>query len=151
MTRSVRSLAQLRPAEIVAAGLGERRRPFSRAESDAAVAAWTRLRRENAPLRVVRDGRLVSAPSTHFDDLLAGQASGEREPLIELVARVLHPVDAGLEQAGLGCRHELLFARILPPGAAGVLAVAGAGPGMRDYAVCGTAARRPARGTSQKA
>lgn len=145
---SIRSLGQLRPAEIVAAGLAERRRPYSRAESDAAVAAWTRLRRENAPLRVVRDGHLVSAPLTHFDALLAGQASGERELLIRLVARVLHRVDAGLDQPGQGCRYELLFARILALGEAGVLEVTGPGPGMRDYEVRGPAAGRSASGTT---
>jgi hypothetical protein len=141
---SIRSLGQLRPAEIVAAGLGERRRPFSRAERDAAVAAWTQLRRENAPLRVVRDGRLVSAPLTHFDALLTGQASEEREPLIELVARVLDKLDSGLDQPGRGCSHELLFARILALGEVGALEVTGPGPGMRDYEVRGPAARRSA-------
>lgn len=145
---SIRSLGQLRPAEIVAAGLAERRRPYSRAESDAAVAAWTRLRLENAPLRVLRDGRLVSVPLTHFDAILMGQASGEREPLIKLVARVLNKLDSGLDQPGQGCSYELLFARILALGVAGALEVTGSGPGMRGYEVGGPAARRSNLGTT---
>ncbi|MCJ2022706.1 DUF3658 domain-containing protein, partial [Methylobacterium sp. J-067] len=32
------------------------------------MARWAELRRENAPLRIVREGILVSAPLTHFDD-----------------------------------------------------------------------------------
>jgi hypothetical protein len=50
------SLGQLRPEEMVAADLGGRRRLFIEAENDAAVARWAKLRRENAPLRIVRDG-----------------------------------------------------------------------------------------------
>ena len=129
------SLAQLRPEEMVVADLGGRRRPFTDAENGLAVALWAKLRMENAPLRIVRDGTLVSAPVTHFDGLLTGYATGEWELLIKLVARVLAHLDAGADQPGQGCSYELLFARILALGASGVLEVAGPGPGMRDYRV----------------
>lgn len=138
------SLGQLRPEEIVASGLRERRRAFTDDDSRAAMADWARLRRENAPLRVVRDGRLVSAPLTHFDPILIEQASPVGEMLIELVARLLHHLDAELGQPGQGCSYELLFARILVLGEAGALEVTGPGPGMRDFMVH----RRPGRGTA---
>lgn len=129
------SLGQLRPAEIVASGLGGRRRPLTRAESAAAAADWTRLRRENAPIRIVQNGRLVSAPLTHFDSVLTEKASPDREMLTKLIARVLHHLDTDSAQPGQGCSYELLFARILALGQAGALEVTGAGPGMRGYEV----------------
>ncbi len=142
------SLGQLRPEEMIAADLGSRRRPFTRAESDAAVARWARLRLENAPLRVVRDGTLVSAPLTHFDAVLTGLAIGEWELLIKLVARVLAHLDTGSDQPGQGCSYELLFARILVLGQSGALEVTGPGPGMRDYRVRSPKARRAASGST---
>lgn len=135
------SLAQLRPEQMVAADLGGRRRPLTGAESDLAVARWTKLRQENAPLRIVRDGTLVSAPLTHFDDALTGFATREWELLIKLVARVIGHLDDGSDQPGQGCSYELLFARILALGKSGALEVTGPGPGMRDFKV-----RRPADG-----
>lgn len=132
------SLSQLRPEEIVAAGLIRRRRPFTRAERDAAAAAWAQLCRENAPLRILRDGRLVSAPLTQFDAILVRLAAPERELLIKLVARALQHLEAEPDPPGRDCNYEFLFARILALGAAGKLEVTGPGPGMRDYAV-----RRP--------
>lgn len=129
------SLGLLRPGDIVASGLGGKRRPFTRAESDAAVADWSQLRRENAPLRVVRDGRLVSAPLTHFDAVLTAQVAVESERLIKLVGRVLDHLSFEVDPPGQGCSDELLFARILVLGEAGVLDVTGPGPGMRDFEV----------------
>jgi hypothetical protein len=139
---SVWSLGQLRPEEIVAADLGGRRRPFTQAESDLAVARWAKLRQENAPLRIVRDGTLVSAPLTHFDDVLTRFATGEWELLIKLVARVLGHLDNDSDQPGQGCSYELLFARILVLGQAGALEVSEPGPGMRDFEVRRVADRR---------
>lgn len=133
------SLGQLRPEEIVTSGLLRRRRPFSRAESDAAVATWAQLRRENAPVRIVRDGRMVSAPLTHFDAALTAQAMDEPELLIKLIARTLHHLASASDQPEQGFSHELLFARALTLGETGALEIAGPGPGMRDYKV-----RRPA-------
>lgn len=138
------SLSQLRPEEIVASGLIRRRRPFTRAERDAAAAAWAQLCRENAPLRILRDGRLVSAPLTQFDAVLVRQAAPDRELLIQLVARTLQHLEADLDPPGQDCNYEFLFARILALGRTGVLEVTGPGPGMRDYAVHRPARRSPA-------
>lgn len=129
------SLGQVRPEGIVASGLVGRRRPFSQAESDAAVETWSRLRLENAPLRIVRDGRLVSAPLTNFDDVLTSQATRERELLIKLIGRALHHLSYAIDPPGQGAGDELLFARVLALGEAGALEVTGSGPGMRDYLV----------------
>lgn len=138
------SLGQLRPKEMVAADLGGRRRPFTEDENEAATARWAKLRRENAPLRIVRDETLVSAPLTHFDDVLTAFATGEWELLIKLIARVIGHLDDGSDQPGQGCSHELLFARILMLGQTGTLEVSGPGPGMRDFKVRSVADRQSA-------
>ena len=129
------SLGLLRPEEIVASGLCAKRRPVSRAERKAATAAWSRLHQENAPLRVMRDGRLVSAPLTHFDPVLTQSATPGWELVVKLIARALNHLNFEVEPPGQGTGDELLFARILALGEAGGLEVRGAGPGMRDYEV----------------
>jgi len=129
------SLGLLRPEEIVASGLSSRRRPVTQAEGEAASAAWSRLQRENAPLRIVRDGRLVSAPLTHFDPILTERARPDWESVIQLIGRALNHLNFEAEPPGQGTGDELLFARVLALGKAGALEVRGAGPGMRQFEV----------------
>ncbi|MGU3538018.1 DUF3658 domain-containing protein [Methylobacterium sp. A54F] len=71
----------MRCEDILASGLRDKRRTVSRAECEAAAAAWSNLRRKDAPLRIVRDGRLISAPLTHFDAVLTAQASAKGRSL----------------------------------------------------------------------
>lgn len=129
------SLGLMRPEDIVASGLTTRRRPFSRAEGAAACAAWTRLRRENAPLRIVRDGRLVSAPLTHFDAALIAQAAPDWEVVARLIGRTMHHLSFDRDPPGQSPSDLVLFGRVRALGEAGTLALTGAGPGMRDYEV----------------
>jgi hypothetical protein len=137
------SLGQMRPEDIVASGLAARRRPLSRAEGDAAVAAWARLRRENAPLRVVRDGRLVSAPLTHFDAVLIAQAAPDWEVAARLVGRTLEHLSRAVDPSGAGVGDLVMFGRLRALGEAGALDIRGPGPGLRDYDVRRPATRRP--------
>lgn len=53
------------------------------------IKAWRRLRSEDAPLRVVRDGHLVAAPITHFDCVLIDQATADWEMVARLIERTL--------------------------------------------------------------
>ena len=129
------SLGLMRPEDIVSSGLSKRRRPCSRAEGDAAAAAWARLRAENAPLRIVRDGRLVSAPLTHFDAALVAQGQPEWEVTARLIGRALHHLCCAVDPPGQGVGDVVLFGRVLALGDTGDLDVRGAGPGMRDYEV----------------
>ena len=131
----VRSLGQLRPAEIVACGLHARRRPVSDAQGEAASAAWKRLQRENAPLRVVLERQLVSVPITHFDNVLVGQARSGWELIIELLARTLNHLDNEVTPPGRGISCEFLFARVLALGKAYPFEICDSGPGMRDCEV----------------
>ena len=134
--RSPSSLGWLRAQDILAADLYARRRPVSLDERRTASEAWSRLRRENAPFRIVRDGRLVSAPLTHYDALLVEQARPEWEIAIRLIGRVVTTFHGA--PTGDGTDGDLLFGRMLTLGEDRLLEVAGPGPGMRDYQV-----RRP--------
>jgi len=50
-------------------------RPVTAQESAAASRRWRQLKSENAPLRIVTETGLASAPLDHFDHLLEDQAS----------------------------------------------------------------------------
>ncbi len=131
--RSPWFLGLMRPEDFVASGLYAMRRPVSLAERRAASDAWARLQRDDTPLRIVRDGRLVSAPLTHHDALLLGQARGKWEVAARLVGRAIGTFwDA---PSGETASHVVLFGRLLALGEAGLLEVSGPGPDLRDYQV----------------
>ncbi len=136
--RSPNSLGSMRRQDIIASDLGAKRRAFSRPESEAASASWLQLRRENAPFRIVRDGRLVSAPITYFDAVLLGLAEDEWEVVARLIGRSLHHLTFDVDPPGQGVSDIVLFGRVLALGDAGDLEIRGAGPGMRNLEV-----RRP--------
>ena len=70
---------------------------------------WAELRAENAPLRVVEDGDLVSAPITQFDELLLSAASHEWRRMAWLVGFALGAsLDSQLYQTG----DLVLFSRV---------------------------------------
>lgn len=131
--RSPWCLGVMRAQDIVASGLYARRRPLSPEERRAASEAWSQLQRENAPFRIVQDGRLVSAPLTHYDARLVGQASQDWENAARLIGRMMTLCwDA---PSGDGTDDAALFARMLALGEMGLLEIAGPGPDMRDYQV----------------
>jgi hypothetical protein len=77
-------------------------RLLSESECRFRTEAWRVLASENAPLRIIRDGRLASAPLTFFDDLILGIASHEWQPMALIVgAAMCDSVDQeGLYQVG---------------------------------------------------
>lgn len=136
--QTIPGLLALRSKDIVASGLEARRRPFTPAESEAARAGWGRLRRENAPLRVMRDGELVSAPLTHFDAIITNQAKPEWEKAGHLIGRTMVHLAQEIEPP-VHCPDDVvLFGRILALGDIGAIDVAGPGPGIGDYRVRAT-------------
>jgi hypothetical protein len=50
---------------------------------------WARLRSENAPLRVLSEDGLVSAPITHFDPLLLSHANDQWQRAAKVIGRAL--------------------------------------------------------------
>ena len=133
VTSPIWSLGQVRPTEIVKSNIYARRRPVLPAEREAASVAWSRLQRENAPLRIMRKGRLVSVPMTHFDAVLIGQTRPSWILVVKLIARTLDYLIDGTRSTGQGVPYEFLFARLLALAKVSALEIRGAGPGMRDY------------------
>ncbi len=133
--RPLRRLGQLRAQEIVASRVYETRRALSAAELRAASIRWAELRRENAPLRIVKDGRLLSAPLTHYDDLLVEQASQDWEIAPRLIGRMFDKLFSLDALAGEGTSDAVLFGRMLALGEIGALELQGRGPEMRDWQV----------------
>jgi len=74
------------PEEIDYADLIAKAAPLEARIRDENVDLWRRLRRENAPLRVLVDGDLVSAPITFFDDLLLSCTSANWQRAIRVEA-----------------------------------------------------------------
>jgi hypothetical protein len=138
------SLGIMRCEDIVASGLRDKRRVLSRAECDAAAAAWAALRSEDAPLRIVRDGRLVSAPLTHFDAVLVSQATRDWEVAARVIGRTMQHLTDKVDPPGQVASDIVLFGRLQALGEAGDLEIKGPGPGMRAYEVRKPTARRPA-------
>ena len=103
-----------------------------------ASAQWCRLREENAHLRIVRAGSLVSAPLTHFDAFLIDQAMPEWEVAARLIGRTMTSLAYDMKPPGQSPGDIVLFGRILALGESGMLDVIGPGPGVRDYKVCGS-------------
>ncbi len=137
------SLGIMRPEDIVKSGLKERRRSISHNESEVASAAWLRLRQENAPLRIVQDGCLVSAPLTYFDKHLIAQAASEWEVVARLIGRTMHHLSYDLDPPGQSPSDVVLFGRVLALGDEGLLDIIGSGLGMRDYKVRVPASKGP--------
>ncbi len=133
--RHLRSLGQLRAREIVASRIYKTRRALSAAELRAASMRWAELRRENAPLRIVKGGRLVSAPLTHYDNLLVEQASQDWEIAPRLIGRMFDKLFSLDALAGEGTNDAVLFGRMLALGETGALEVRGRGARMLDYQV----------------
>ena len=133
--RQLHSLGQLRAQAIVASRVLETRRALSAEELRAASMRWAELFRENAPLRIVKNGRLMSAPLTHYDDLLVEQASQDWEIAPRFIRRVFDKLFSMDALAGEGTSDAVLFGRMLALGETGALDVLGRGPGMRDYQV----------------
>jgi hypothetical protein len=62
---------------------------------------WARLKTEDAPLRVIKDDELISAPITHFDHALLGNAPIEWRKMAFIVGTTLaETADTGVYQVG---------------------------------------------------
>lgn len=76
---------------------------------------WRKLRAENAAFRVWKNGELVSAPITHYDDVILGQA-GPRSLKVAWVIRQPRDADPAYEACEYvfhGRLHKLVEAGLL--------------------------------------
>jgi hypothetical protein len=78
------------PADtIVRSALWDLARPITLAERQSYQNLWQRLKAENAPLRVLKEGKLVSAPISYFDPLLLSCVTTEWRKAMRLVGDAL--------------------------------------------------------------
>ena len=70
-----RAAAAISANEMLAYDMIERAAPMPSSDFEAYRTTWTRLQRENAPLRVLEDSGLVSAHASYFDELLLAFAN----------------------------------------------------------------------------
>lgn len=96
----------------------DKARPLTAEKRAEWLAVWARLKAENAPLRVLSDQGLVSAPIDYFDAALLNHATPEWQPMSLIVATVLTEFhDSGRYQAG----DLVLAARLATLAGAGIL------------------------------
>jgi hypothetical protein len=79
------SIVGYMPPYQLKAVLGSERALTDREKADARE-IWSRLKRENAPFRVVTPEGMVSAPIDHFDPLLIEQATTEWRKVVRVIA-----------------------------------------------------------------
>lgn len=98
--------------------LAERAVPLSSTLASSYRQTWARLQQENAPLRVVEGGDLVSVPITYFDSQIASCATAEWQTSMA-VQQAFHDsaVTAGFEPPG----YWFVRARIIAMVASGAL------------------------------
>ena len=74
----------------------------------AMAACWQELRAQNAPLRAVVSGRLVSAPAAFYDSLILRELETEPQEFLEarLIGRLLGKYPLGLGDAFFALRLE---------------------------------------------
>ena len=68
--RVAQSFGYVIPKEMIDQSLLQQRRPLALMDRLAYQGLWHKLRGENAPLRIIKDGVLQSAPITYFDDFI---------------------------------------------------------------------------------
>lgn len=82
--------------------------PLSNERRSSCLTQWRKLQAENAPLRVIEAGKLVSAPASYFDAQLLGHATAHWQKMAMIVGRTLSDFsDAEVYQTGdlvLGAR-----------------------------------------------
>lgn len=75
------------------------------------IALWSQLRAENAPLRIITDDGLVSAPLDHFDADLLSHIGSEWTRANRVVGETMAALHAQ-QLGGAQCNDLVLFARL---------------------------------------
>lgn len=108
-------LGSLFPEEIHDNALWELARPLSPERRQRYHDVWRKLRAENAAFRVWKNGELVSAPITHYDEIILGHA-GPRSLKVAWVIRLPKDADPAYEAPEYvfhGRLHKLVQAGLL--------------------------------------
>lgn len=111
-------LGELTPEHFTIARYWERAVPLDTATRERYRADWARLRKENAPLRILDESGMVSAPITYFDDLLIACTIDRWRKSARVIGEALMSfADGPFDQIG----EFVLIARLRALAAAGKL------------------------------
>ncbi len=119
-----RSVGELEPE--AASVFYSRRRRVQDCEAKLLYSRWGQLVRENAPLRVMKDGKLVSAPADYYDETILANTPEEETCAAKVV---------GLSIPECNINDCLIFERIRALAAAGKLEIVKNGGNYRDTTV----------------
>jgi hypothetical protein len=89
------AFANVRDDRIVEHGLLELATPISDVRRASLRKHWQRLRQENAPLRVLADKGLVSAPIDYFDDRIRARITDSWQSCLRILVEVLRTTESG--------------------------------------------------------
>jgi hypothetical protein len=128
--RLVLSVGTLTPQEFSA--LLEQQKPLQPADREHFLTLWKKLRRENAPFRVIVESELVSAPIDFFDETILSGVGTEWVPALRVLSRTFRWF---LDQDVFQGEPNLLFGRILALAKAGKLELRGDTSHMGDCEV----------------
>lgn len=90
------AFALVRDERIVELSLINSARPVSEVERASHRRSWNRLRAENAPLRILTNSGLVSAPVEYFDDRIRAEITEDWKRCARVVGDVLATTSRGL-------------------------------------------------------
>jgi len=94
-TAMAKGLAAIQAPYFVAKRFWDRAKPLDRAAWEHYPRLWTGLRTDDAPLRIVDERGLVSAPLTHFDELLVSCASDDWRRIARVLGTAIAKIDEG--------------------------------------------------------
>jgi len=129
------SLSIMNPEDFTASGLLDRKSTIRLEQIETFTKIWRDLRNENAPFRVMKEGRLTSAPLTCYDAYLEKSATEDWQIAARLIGETMSHMLLGLQPQGQCPSDLVLFSRMLALGKAGIFELEGAGPSVRDYRV----------------
>ena len=104
-------LGELPPQHFVEKRYWESARPIDGARRARDRANWARLRQEDAPLRILSESGMISAPITYFDDRLLSCTIGQWRKVARVIGEALvGDLDAPFHQVGDFVLHARLCA-----------------------------------------
>jgi hypothetical protein len=115
----VQTLGIISKEQFISARLFDRQMTLRPDEIGRYRQAWSRLKQENAPLRVIAETGLVSAPITYFDDVLLSYATYDWRKGARIVGEAMTELWQGPRGQRVG--DLLLWARVCALGEAGLL------------------------------
>jgi len=109
VNRAILSLAELSPDLVCANALWDRAVPLSAVERRRYRRSWRRLRRENAPFRVIKGDIVISASAEIYDDMLLSCLTADWRGAAHIIGGA---IGRSIDDPGLQAGDLVLFGRL---------------------------------------